>query len=155
MNVLIAVDGSESSWDAVRFAADLLSPTDEVVVINVASPVDPAIVPAGELAGYASAGYAIPAALRDTGSAGEHDGGSSGSVAKAIIHDAAAALGATEAVVESGGVVERICSYAETAKTDLVIVGTRDPGLFNRILTGGSISREIVNQAPCSVLVVR
>lgn len=151
MNVLIAVDGTESAWDAVRFAAGFLSSTDEVAVINVTSALEPAVIPAGGLGAYASTGYAIPAALRDPAGDDERSHG----VAEAMAHDAAAALGTTETVVETGGVVDRICTIAEQSGVDLIVVGTRDPGLFDRIMTGGSISREIVDRAPCSVLVVR
>ncbi len=155
MKVLIAVDGSESAWDAVHFAAELLAPTDQAIVINVTSAVDPTVVPAGGLAGYAAAGYAIPGALADRSDDEALASSADDPVAHAIADEAAAALQTDSSVVETGGAVDRIVSYAKDAGADLIVVGTRDPSWFDRILTGGSISREVVNRAHCSVLVVR
>ena len=57
--------------------------------------------------------------------------------------------------VVHGDPVERIIAMAEESHVDLIIVGTGDPGLLKRIFTGPSIARDIVDHAPCSVLVVR
>jgi nucleotide-binding universal stress UspA family protein len=57
-------------------------------------------------------------------------------------------------VVDEGDAASRICDTAASAEVDLVVVGTNDRGLFERMWMG-SVSRRVVAAAPCPVLVVR
>ena len=52
-----------------------------------------------------------------------------------------------------GEPVEEIIDVAEQSKADLIVVGTRDPGVLARVL-GGSVSQDLARRAPCDVLVV-
>ena len=53
-----------------------------------------------------------------------------------------------------GDPAEAICRVATELRVDLIVVGSRGPGRLDRLLLG-SVSRAVVEQAPCSVLVVR
>lgn len=55
---------------------------------------------------------------------------------------------------EQGHPVETIAGFAETQKTDLIVVGSRGLGGFQRLLMG-SVSTGVLHHAHCSVLVVR
>jgi nucleotide-binding universal stress UspA family protein len=62
-----------------------------------------------------------------------------------VAHEFASAVGAP---------VEEIVAVAERYEADLIVVGTRDPGFFERLL-GGSVSQGVARQASCDVLIVR
>lgn len=49
---------------------------------------------------------------------------------------------------------DMICQYAEEGGFDLIIIGNRGRGMVSRVLLG-SVSQEVVRAAPCAVLVVR
>jgi nucleotide-binding universal stress UspA family protein len=51
-------------------------------------------------------------------------------------------------------VVQAIADYARDQEIDLIVIGTRGLGGFDRLLLG-SVSSGVVAHAPCSVLVVR
>lgn len=53
-----------------------------------------------------------------------------------------------------GPEAEAILSVAETQQADLIVMGTRGRGSLEGLLFG-SVSRKVVQHAPCSVLVVR
>jgi nucleotide-binding universal stress UspA family protein len=52
-----------------------------------------------------------------------------------------------------GSPVEEILELAEQHQTDLIVVGTSEPGLLGRLL-GGSVSQGVARRAHCDVLVV-
>ena len=154
MKVLIAVDETQASHDAVDFASRLLRPDDETLVVNVSSAAPPLSIPAGGLAGLG--GYpafaTIDAPIEQQRVDAMRDAAAR---AEATATEAGGRLGADTTTVAIGDPVERVVELATDEAIDLVVVGTHDPGLFERILTGGSTSREIANKAPCSVLIVR
>ena len=52
-----------------------------------------------------------------------------------------------------GQPVEEIVDVAERRHADLIVVGTREPGLLERLL-GGSVSQAVARRARCDVLIV-
>ncbi len=61
---------------------------------------------------------------------------------------------ASAQILQSTSVVKSLLDFASSKKADLLVVGTRGLGAFER-LTIGSVSSAAVNHATCSVLVVR
>lgn len=144
MKALIAVDDTDPSWDAARFAGRLLAEDDEVVVLNVAKPRRPMYMTAGGLAGY-------PAPTRAaTPDATERRNGE----ARAIANTAASVAQADRAIVAEGDAGETICRIANEEGSDLIVVGTQDKNALVRLFTG-SVSDYVLKHAPCPVLVVR
>jgi len=60
----------------------------------------------------------------------------------------------TNAVVQTGDPAMRIVTYAQEHRTGLIVLGTRGNTGLRRLLMG-SVARNVLLHAPCSVLVVR
>ena len=58
-----------------------------------------------------------------------------------------------EGVATAGDPASAIVELAEERGADLIVVGTREPGFFERIL-GQSVSGDVTHQARCDVLIV-
>lgn len=168
IRALIAIEDSEESWDAVEFAARLLKPDDETMVVNVASVQQPLWIAAGGLMAYPrlypgySYAYPAPAGTSPAVPAVEPGEGRKDPLVpdteaegQQMVEEAGDKLGAVATGVVHGDPVDRIVRIAEESEIDLIVVGTADPGLLSRIFSGPSVSRDIVDKAPCSVLVVR
>jgi len=148
LRVLVAVDDTDASLDALAFAQDILPPRSEILLLNVAASIadSPFLLAPTPLA----AGVAPP----DTVAEGED----LTLRARAVLAEARAALDRSDldvsVVVDEGDAASRICAAAADADVDLVVVGTNDRGLFERMWMG-SVSKRVVVAAPCPVLVVR
>lgn len=143
MKVLVAIDATPTSRDAIELAKELLPAESDAIVLNVAIADAAALSPVGILAeahAFAAASDPVAADMADP-------------AAPAVVHRAADALDA-EAVITTGDPAERIIDTARTHGVDLIIVGTRDKGPVERFFTG-SVSRHVLDHAPCSVLVAR
>ena len=57
-------------------------------------------------------------------------------------------------VEESPSAADAIVKYAEKNKVDLIVIGNKGAGAFERFLIG-SVSSQVVTHSPCSVLVVK
>ena len=55
--------------------------------------------------------------------------------------------------VESGDPADRICAAADEQNVDLIVIGSSDASLVQRILRG-SISDQVAHRAPCPVLLM-
>jgi nucleotide-binding universal stress UspA family protein len=58
-----------------------------------------------------------------------------------------------ESVLASGSAAEAIVELADEKGADLIVVGTREPGFFERLL-GHSVSGSVQRHAHCDVLIV-
>jgi nucleotide-binding universal stress UspA family protein len=144
MRVLIAIDGSHEAHQAMTVADELLPEDAEIVLLDVVEP-DSALLAAGHdgVIAYPTSAVLELERRRDT-------------QARSSLRVAAAGLAGRdpEVVLDHGHVADRIIEIAREGKMDLVVVGTRDPGWWDR-LWSGSVSRKVAADAPCSVLVVR
>ncbi len=156
MVIVLAVADDESSWKAADFADRVADDHDTVIVVNVASDHEPIRRRAHELReldwlGYAALVLLPPVApvmpIGPTDLDDEADRDAPVTLPASVAGD--------DIVLTHGDPVERICELAAQVEADLIIVGTSDPGVWSRIFSGESISRGVVDQAPCSVLVVR
>ena len=60
----------------------------------------------------------------------------------------------TEAIPEFQSVPKQLLELAESKKIDLIVLGTRGLGGFQRLLLG-SVSSAVVSHASCNVMIVR
>lgn len=134
MRVLIAVDGSTMSLDAVRFAAGLLDPAADLAALFY-SPRDleqrvphasRSIIGGAAAAVFDDARACLPPAIAER--------------AEFVQNDAPAAVG--------------ILAVATTWQADLVVVGARGHGGLQSLLLG-SVSRAVVHGAHLPVMVAR
>lgn len=58
------------------------------------------------------------------------------------------------AIVKNGDPAWEIIKYSSDVKADLIIMGSRGLGTFNKVLLG-SVSQEVLNHSECSVLIVK
>lgn len=138
--ILLAVDGSEGSRKAARFAADLASATRaKLFLLTVLE--RPTVVPFGPLESYAI---------------GTHESQAQVEAARAMMDEIAAGLppGEVEKIVEFGVPAEVIAQQAEKLDVDLVVVGSHGHTAAGRFLLG-SVSDRVVHHAPRPVTVVR
>lgn len=142
MRVLLALDGSPASDAARRLVASL--PWPEGTFIHVIGAIAPVVDTFTGLPGGA-------------GMIGEVEPASS-SALHAILDEACESLEAPGRVVRRSIVVGRpasvIVDEAAALRAELVVVGSRGRGPM-RSMVLGSVSAEVVDHAPCPVLVVR
>lgn len=137
--ILVAIDGSASSAEAVRFGVELTAEHEaELVFAHVVPEVD-----------------VVPAAAFGMGSAFPHEP----SREDRVMLEDAAAVAAEHGVVSTtallrGETVEELVRYADSNDVDLIVVGTRGHGAIAGALLG-SVSRGILRETKRPVLVVR
>ncbi|MFP5321254.1 MAG: universal stress protein [Acidimicrobiia bacterium] len=148
MKVLIAVDESRESRDALAFASQFLDDDAEVHVVNVARST---ITPYGTIGGLGIAFAGSPAVSAEADLRAQE---LADQEAERVVELAAAEVHADEQRVEHGDVGPTICKVAEEEGVDLVVLGTHDRSRWSR-LWFGSVSDHVVRHAPCPVLVVR
>lgn len=135
--IVVGVDGSEASKDALRWAAGQAELTG--ATLNAMTAWD---VPMG---GY---GLAIPVPL-DLNLASDSRRVLDQAIAQTLGENGAAKVWTT--VIEGHPAVE-LLKAAETA--ELLVVGSRGHGAFTGMLLG-SVSEHCVSHSPCPVVVVR
>jgi nucleotide-binding universal stress UspA family protein len=133
--ILVCYDGTGESRHALARTAELARPLRaSVSVISVAEPL------------YNSppyTGYADPGEEQAHGRLLEE------------ARETLAAQGLEAATVEPAGkTADEVVEAARALGADLIVVGTRRRGIVERLVRG-SVSGELVVEAPCDVLVVR
>ena len=148
--ILVAVDGSESSFRAARVAARLAkrNEADLLVVSVIQKPAHP-FMPTRSMI---SPGITV-VGLQDYYKYASKDAQEWTDKVASI----AAALGVKvrKSVLKGAtSIVRSLTDYASSQAVDLIVVGRKGSGGFKRLLLG-SVSSGVVNHASCSVLVVR
>jgi nucleotide-binding universal stress UspA family protein len=138
-SVVVGVDGSKGSVEALRYAIDEARLLDAgVKVVNA---------------------WHIPAIVYEAGAWGpvSMDGSALAKKAQDVLDRSLEEAGATESgvdvttVVREGQPAKAICEEAKGA--DLLVVGSRGYGGFRGLLLG-SVSQQCAHFAPCPVLIV-
>jgi nucleotide-binding universal stress UspA family protein len=133
MKIVVGYDGSDHARRALERASELVGGNGAITVVSVA---------AARVGGARSVGVA------------EAELGH----ASASLQEARDWLGRkgieAETVEGLGDPGHEIVEAAKRSGADLVVVGTRNRDLLERLLLG-SVSTDVVHHAPCDVLVVR
>ena len=141
MRVLIAIDDTDASRDAVSFAEQLLSDDTHVVVVNV---VRSAWTPFHQWTDPLAAAWQPLPPLDDSA---ERE-------AAGLVRDLAGQLGDAQTKLSHGDPGAAISRLAVEQDVDLIVVGTHDKRAWTRTWFP-SVSRFVVDHAPCPVLVIR
>lgn len=142
MRVLIAVDDSPESREAVTAASQFFGTDAEYGIISV-----------GERPPVFVGGYGVEA--MPTAGDLERQLDATQSAAQQAVADAQETLGApadTEVEVGHAGTV--ICEHATEHASDVIVIGSHDRNFWEKIVDP-SVGAYLVAHAPCPVLVVR
>ena len=154
MKILVALDDTESSHDAVTFLNEAFGLYDlsraalhEVMVLHVSRSVIPFAFVADPLTGGVVYPAALPSVMEAQTDIDAHEELAVKSVAAELDTDA-------KVVVEHGDIGRSICDAVQAHDIDLVVVGTRDRSAWSK-LWHPSVSDHVIHHAGCAVLVVR
>ncbi len=136
--VLVGIDGSAESYDAVRQAARLAGGDGELTLLAAYDPTDALV---------GGTGLGVPV---------YYDEGGIRRTAEAALREAAAVLGATAHTerIGRGRSSDVLLAALAREQATLVAVGAHDGGRLAGIVLG-STATDLVHRAPCSVLVAR
>ena len=141
--ILIAVDDTDESMDAVSTAYDLFGPAPDYLVTSIgqmpAAAVYP-MTPGGGIPMYVALGE-IAAINREN--------------AIATAEQAAENLEVDATIeVATGPVGAAVCRIAEESGASVIVIGSHDRSIWARLFEP-SVGKYVVDNAPCPVLVVR
>jgi len=141
MRALLAVDGSDQSYEAARALAQL-SQAEQLIILHaldVPEPAYPMIMPEVAQDIYTT----VERGMREDGER----------LLKRITSILPMNTGPVSKRLEIGKPTDLILSIAAQERIDLIVVGSRGVGSV-RELTLGSVSHQVVTHAPCPTLVV-
>ncbi len=141
MRTLLAVDGSDNSYEAVRALAHLAR-AEEVLLLHaldVPRPSYPMMVPNVATELYTTMEHA----LRDDGER----------LLNRVVSLLPMDIGPVTKRIDIGSPAEVIANVAQEHKTDLIVMGARGLGSVQTRLFG-SVSHRIVTLGPCATLIV-
>ena len=150
MKILVAIDDTESSQDAISFTNELFGADPdqfEILVFHVAHSAAPFAFVADPISGGIIYPTAIPSVMKAQAEIDADE-----ERAAAIL--AAGIDGDNEVMIGHGNAGLAICNVVETEAIELVVVGTRDRSAWSR-LWHRSVSEYVARNAACPVLIVR
>ncbi|KAL6575172.1 hypothetical protein OROMI_012457 [Orobanche minor] len=157
MKVLVAIDESDESFYALRWALDQLfsryypeetqqeQEHNSITLVNVQPIFQPFIYPAGPVV------YATTSMVDSVKKAQEEN---AANILSRAMHLCKQKKVKAETLVLQGDPKDKICQAAEDLHVDLVVVGSRGFGMIKRALLG-SVSNYCAHHAYCPVLVVK
>lgn len=137
-NILLATDGSVPAERAADFAASLATCYGAKVTVVYAFPAVPAVL------GEPNYSQALSKTLREAESL----------VAEVALRLQERGVTDVDTDVLEGPAAQVILTVAETRRPDLLVMGARGLGTWQGLILG-SVSRVVVQQAECPVLVVK
>ena len=149
MKILIAVDGSEFSQEAVREVARRQWPVGSEV--RVSAVIKLPFVPTAETRSLPESDYSR---LESELTAQAQQAVDAARAALAAARTVAGEPLTFSASIIAGNPNEMLLTEARDWQADLLVVGARGLGGFKRLMLG-SVSQTLAQQAPCSVLIVR
>lgn len=133
--IVVGYDGTEASERALARTADIAAAFGSSVIVTSVSPI---------MTGTAHGGGTVD----PTNPPEEHE---------TLLAKGTQALAANgiqaESVLAVGDAADAIVQLAEERSASLIVVGTREPGFFERLL-GHSVSESVQRHAHCDVLIV-
>jgi nucleotide-binding universal stress UspA family protein len=143
MTLVVAVDGSEVSLQAVRSGLALVGDVSDAIVVTVVEQADPMDVTGTGFAGGTMSPAEFDEHQREVTAEGER-----------VVADAVASLGLTDARtrVLYGQPGAALCNFAADSGARGIVIGSRGRGGLKRALLG-SVSDHVVRNAPCPVVV--
>ena len=143
--ILVCSDGSDKALEAAAVAAEMAQKFgSQVILLNV---YDPSVIPAATIG---IPGGLLETTVSESCYAEEIQSGAEKSTAE--VFQRAGVRYTTHR--ELGHPVDRIISTASDEKVDLIVIGSRGLGGFERLLLG-SVSEGVLRHAHCPVLTVR
>ena len=142
MRILLAVDGSEQSYDAAR-GLEYLAPAEQVIALHVLDIPVPA---------YPTM---VPEAVRDLRTAVEPRMREEGErIVNQVFSILPRDIGKVSRHIESGSPAELIVTIAGEERIDLIVLGARGVGPVHELVLG-SVSHRVLTHAPCPALIVK
>ncbi len=143
MNILVAVDQEPESADAAAAAMEFFGEDHHYIFLSIADFVTSTAV--------MGVGYS----LQTVGLADNiEDHARETATAAARKHAEQTGMPDREIAIEVGSVGRTICEHALTSEADIIVMGSREHSLWDRIFDP-SAGRYVIDHAPCPVLVVR
>jgi nucleotide-binding universal stress UspA family protein len=142
MKILVPVDGSQNSMEAVKVALKYAKATKTNIYLMIVTP----FIPGLDLEISAKEMDSLNESMKNRG--------------EEILGKAQSMLtseGVTAKTVLSSSIsaADEIVSFAEKEKVDLIIIGSRGLGGAATRFFMGSVASKVVSHAPCSVYVVK
>ena len=142
MRILVAVDGSDESFHALR-AVGHLTRTEKLIVLNALDVPRLAYPMGGEPRVMEDFSLSIQEVMRED--------------SERLLNRAASLLpmntGPVSKQIETGTPAEAILAAAEKEKANLIVLGSRGLGPVKELLLG-SVSHRVATHAPCPTLIV-
>ncbi|MGA7477257.1 MAG: universal stress protein [Thermoplasmata archaeon] len=139
--IMVTIDGSPNSQDALATAIDLADRYGSELTILTIAPLVPVYLPSTNPYVSTTVTESQVPRYREL-------------IDLAVKQAQESGVTAVTGLCHEGVVVDEILSFLDTNPTDLVVVGSRGLSATKRLLIG-SISSALVTHAPCPVLVVR
>jgi nucleotide-binding universal stress UspA family protein len=141
--ILVAVDGSNPSFNASNYAIDLAKRYDaELIVLNIVSPVP-----------YSQFEYANIGRMKEIETIEKEKAQQKLDKVKQKATEKKVSV-KTDVLIKYTSVVKEIVEYAEKMKIDMIVIGSRGVTGFKKLLLG-SVASGVVTYSHCPVLVVK
>lgn len=148
LHVLLAMDGSSDSWEAVALLKTLKLPRSSRLTILHVVEKPAALITMAWVSGHMDATQFAEDCRRTGQEAGAQ-----------LLEETQRALMGEELEVDTKLIechaAEEILKAAQDLQADLIVVGSRGMTELRRIMMLGGVSHKVVRHAPCSVLVAR